>query len=73
MLIIKNGDSTKETLKPKNFEYIFECYNCGCVFRESGENCDINHLYSWNDEIVDTSVTHICPNCEQRLRGERII
>ena len=72
MLIERHGDPTKEADRPEQYEYRFQCENCGCVFREWGRECSIIPLKDCRWSTVEIMITHRCPNCGETLHGKKI-
>ena len=68
MLIEKQGDPKKTFVDPVQFDYRFQCDDCGCVFVENGSECEIKLFYFEND-VADVSVTPACPNCKRWVYG----
>lgn len=71
MLIEKQGDPAKEVIDPRLAEYRFSCANCGCVFTESGRECEVFPVRDCEGKEVEILFFHICPNCRERVHGSR--
>lgn len=71
MLIEKHGDPAKAVIDPKRLDYRFYCDNCGCVFVESGAECEIVPLRDCTGRIAEMFVHCRCPNCREIQTGER--
>lgn len=73
MRIEHPGDPAKKYVDPAQFEYRFQCGNCGCVFVESGTECRLMPLYGYGkNDTLEIVVSHSCPNCREEAYGEKI-